>query len=146
MLEETKVPSIKLVYTLMVPEATVKDSGDYECAARQATKEVKEMKKVTISVHGTFCFPKCPPAVLLGDPLCSNRCLTETFPCTEKGFIEIKPNFSPLEAVNLHEVKHFVVDVQAYPPPRIAWLKDNLTLIENLTEITTDIEKIQEIR
>uniref|UniRef100_A0A8D0QMG7 Platelet-derived growth factor receptor alpha n=1 Tax=Sus scrofa TaxID=9823 RepID=A0A8D0QMG7_PIG len=115
MLEETKVPSIKLVYTLMVPEATVKDSGDYECAARQATREVKEMKKVTISVH-------------------------------ERGFIEIKPNFSPLEAVNLHEVRHFVVDVQAYPPPRIAWLKDNLTLTENLTEITTDIERIQEIR
>lgn len=70
----------------------------------------------------------------------------ETLPRTEKGFIEIKPNFSQLEAVDLHEVKHFVVDVQAYPPPRISWLKDNLTLIENLTEITTDIEKTQEIR
>ncbi|OWK13738.1 PDGFRA, partial [Cervus elaphus hippelaphus] len=111
---ETKFPAIKLVYTLRVPEATVKDSGDYECAAHQATKEVKKMRNVTISVH-------------------------------EKGFIEIKPNFNLLEAVNLHEVKHFVVDVQAYPPPKITWLKDNLTLIENLTEITTDIEKIQEI-
>ncbi|XP_023410821.2 platelet-derived growth factor receptor alpha isoform X1 [Loxodonta africana] len=115
MLEEIKVPTIKLVYTLTIPKATVKDSGDYECAARQATKEVKEMKKVTISVH-------------------------------EKGFIEIKPNFSQLEAVNLHEVKHFVVDIKAYPPPRISWLKDNLTLIENLTEITTDVDRIQEIR
>ncbi|XP_068831641.1 platelet-derived growth factor receptor alpha [Capricornis sumatraensis] len=113
-LEETKFPSIKLVYTLRVPEATVKDSGDYQCAAHQATKEVKKMRNITISVH-------------------------------EKGFIEIKPNFNLLEAVNLHEVKHFVVDVQAYPPPKITWLKDNLTLIENLTEITTDIEKIQEI-
>uniref|UniRef100_A0A8C5KNI7 Platelet derived growth factor receptor, alpha polypeptide n=1 Tax=Jaculus jaculus TaxID=51337 RepID=A0A8C5KNI7_JACJA len=108
MLEEIKVPSIKLVYTLTVPKATVKDSGDYECAARQATREVKEMKKVTISVH-------------------------------EKGFVEIKPTFGHLEAVNLHEVRHFVVEVQAYPPPRISWLKDNLTLIENLTEITTDL-------
>ncbi|XP_006094023.1 platelet-derived growth factor receptor alpha isoform X2 [Myotis lucifugus] len=115
MLEEIKDPSIKLVHTLMVPKATVKDSGDYECIARLATREVKEMKKVTIAVH-------------------------------EKGFIEIQPGFSQLEAVNLHEVKHFVVDVQAYPPPRISWLKDNLTLIENLTEITTDIEKVQEIR
>lgn len=70
----------------------------------------------------------------------------ETLPRTEKGFVEIQPYFSQLEAVNLHEVKHFVVDVQAYPPPRISWLKDNLTLIENLTEITTDVEKIQEIR
>lgn len=65
MLEEIKVPSIKLVYTLTVPEATVKDSGDYECAARQATKEVKEMKKVTISVHGTLCFLKCQSSMLL---------------------------------------------------------------------------------
>lgn len=80
------------------------------------------------------------------DPPWGDHCLMETLPYTEKGFIEIKPNFNLLEAVNLHEVKHFVVDVQAYPPPKITWLKDNLTLIENLTEITTDIEKIQEIR
>ncbi|KAL6050579.1 hypothetical protein STEG23_023711, partial [Scotinomys teguina] len=115
MLEEIKLPSIKLVYTLTVPKATVKDSGDYECAARQATKEVKEMKKVTISVH-------------------------------EKGFVEIKPTFGLLEVVNLHQVREFVVEVQAYPTPRISWLKDNLTLIENLTEITTDVQKSQETR
>ncbi|XP_031198593.1 platelet-derived growth factor receptor alpha isoform X2 [Mastomys coucha] len=115
MLEEIKLPSIKLVYTLTVPKATVKDSGEYECAARQATKEVKEMKRVTISVH-------------------------------EKGFVEIKPTFGQLEAVNLHQVREFVVEVQAYPTPRISWLKDNLTLIENLTEITTDVQKSQETR
>lgn len=114
-LEEIKVPTLKLVYTLTVPGATVKDSGDYECAARQATREVKEMKKVTISVH-------------------------------EKGFVEIQPAFSQSEAIGLHEVRHFVVDVQAYPPPHISWLKDSLTLIENLTEITTDVEKVQETR
>nr|AAA39733.1 platelet-derived growth factor A receptor [Mus musculus] len=115
MLEEIKLPSIKVVYTLTVPKATVKDSGEYECAARQATKEVKEMKRVTISVH-------------------------------EKGFVEIEPTFSQLEPVNLHEVREFVVEVQAYPTPRISWLKDNLTLIENLTEITTDVQKSQETR
>ncbi|XP_050005947.1 platelet-derived growth factor receptor alpha [Alexandromys fortis] len=115
MLEEIKLPSIKLVYTLTVPKATVKDSGDYECAARQATKEVKEMKKVTISVH-------------------------------EKGFVEIRPTFGQMETVNLHQVREFVVEVQAYPTPRISWLKDNSTLIENLTEITTDVQKSQETR
>lgn len=115
MLEEIKLPSIKLVYTLTVPKATVKDSGEYECAARQATKEVKEMKAVTISVH-------------------------------EKGFVQIRPTFGQLETVNLHQVREFVVEVQAYPTPRISWLKDNLTLIENLTEITTDVQKSQETR
>lgn len=80
------------------------------------------------------------------EPFGGNHSLMETLLCTDKGFVEITPNISQLETVNLHEIKHFVVDIQAYPPPRISWLKDNLTLIENLTEITTDVEKIQEIR
>ncbi|XP_004706385.1 platelet-derived growth factor receptor alpha [Echinops telfairi] len=115
LLDEYRVPTLKLVNTLTVPDATVKDSGDYQCTATQATGEVKEMKKVTISVH-------------------------------ERGFVDIQPDFSPLETVNLHEVKHFVVTIEAYPAPSISWLKNNLTLIENLTEITTDVKKVQETR
>lgn len=144
MLEEIKLPSIKLVYTLTVPKATVKDSGDYECAARQATKEVKEMKKVTISVHGTISL-NVSPSWYLGST-CSDYHVTGTLAHTEKGFVEIKPTFGQLESVNLHQVREFVVEVQAYPTPRISWLKDNLTLIENLTEITTDVQKSQETR
>lgn len=55
-LDDIKVPSQKLVYTLTIPEASVKDTGDYECTARHATKEVKENKKVVITVHGIVCF------------------------------------------------------------------------------------------
>uniref|UniRef100_A0A8C8SJJ8 Platelet-derived growth factor receptor alpha n=1 Tax=Pelusios castaneus TaxID=367368 RepID=A0A8C8SJJ8_9SAUR len=113
--DDIKVPSQKLVYTLTIPEASVKDSGDYECTVQHATKEVKENKKVVITVH-------------------------------DKGFIHLDPQFSPLEAVNLHEVKNFVVDVQAYPAPKMFWLKDNVTLTENLTEIVTSSNKIHEIR
>lgn len=51
-LDDIKVPSQKLVYTLTIPEASVKDTGDYECTARHATKEVKENKTVVITVHG----------------------------------------------------------------------------------------------
>lgn len=69
-----------------------------------------------------------------------------TLACPEKGFVEIKPTFGQLETVNLHQVREFVVEVQAYPTPRISWLKDNSTLIENLTEITTDVQKSQETR
>ncbi|KAK2513703.1 Pdgfra [Columba guinea] len=114
-LDDIKVPSQKLVYTLTIPEASVKDTGDYECTARHATKEVKENKKVVITVH-------------------------------DKGFVHLEPQFSPLEAVNLHEVKNFVVDVQAYPAPKMYWLKDNVTLIENLTEIVTSSNRVQETR
>ncbi|NWI65260.1 PGFRA factor, partial [Todus mexicanus] len=114
-LDDIKVPSQKLVYTLTIPEASVKDTGDYECTARHATKEVKENKKVVITVH-------------------------------DKGFVHLEPQFGPLEAVNLHEVKNFVVDVQAYPAPKMYWLKDNVTLIENLTEIVTSSNRVQETR
>lgn len=55
-LDDIKVPSQKLVYTLTIPEASVKDTGDYECTARHATKEVKENKKVAITVHGMVWF------------------------------------------------------------------------------------------
>nr|XP_006113545.1 platelet-derived growth factor receptor alpha [Pelodiscus sinensis]XP_014424183.1 platelet-derived growth factor receptor alpha [Pelodiscus sinensis] len=113
--DDIKVPSQKLVYTLTIPEASVKDTGDYECTAQHATKEVKENKRVAITVY-------------------------------DKGFIHLDPQFSPLEAVNLHEVKNFIVDVQAYPAPKMIWLKDNVTLTENLTEIVTSSNKIHETR
>ncbi|KAH0616195.1 hypothetical protein JD844_027137 [Phrynosoma platyrhinos] len=114
-LEDIKVPTQKLVYNLTIPDASVKDSGDYECAARHVTKDLKKTKRVVITVH-------------------------------DKGFIHLEPHFNPMEAVNLHEVKNFVVDVHAYPEPRLFWLKDNVTLMENLTEIVTSSKQIQETR
>lgn len=66
---ETKDPVMKLTYTLTVQKASVKDSGEYECVASHATKEVKEIKKVTISVYGTFCFLKYHSPMLLGSHL-----------------------------------------------------------------------------
>lgn len=76
----------------------------------------------------------------------AQRCLPKAFSFTDKGFVHLEPQFSPLEAVNLHEVKNFVVDVQAYPAPKMYWLKDNVTLIENLTEIVTSSNRVQETR
>nr|XP_028600205.1 platelet-derived growth factor receptor alpha isoform X1 [Podarcis muralis] len=114
-LDDIKIPTQKLVYNLTIPDASVKDSGDYECAALHVTKDFKKTKKVVITVH-------------------------------DKGFIHLEPHFNPMEAVNLHEVKKFVVDVHAYPEPKMFWLKDNVTLMENLTEIVTKSKQIQETR
>ncbi|KAM9328957.1 platelet-derived growth factor receptor alpha [Gastrophryne carolinensis] len=113
--DETKMPQVKLVYTLTVPNVTEKDSGEYECTVNQASGESKEAKRVNITVY-------------------------------EKGFIHLYPNFDQLEFANLHEVKGFSVDVQAYPAPKISWLKDNVTLNESLTEITTSITETEEAR
>ncbi|XP_069487749.1 platelet-derived growth factor receptor alpha [Ambystoma mexicanum] len=110
---ESKSPSLKLTCTLTILNATVKDSGEYECAVRHATQDSDKVKKIDIAVH-------------------------------DKGFIHLEPKFELVESANLHQVKSFVVDVQAYPPPKITWLKDNVTLIENFTEMLTSKIQTQE--
>ncbi|XP_063166623.1 platelet-derived growth factor receptor alpha [Candoia aspera] len=114
-LEDIKVPAQKLIYNLTIPDASVKDSGDYECSVRHVTKDFKKTERIVIYVH-------------------------------DKGFIHLEPHFKPTEAVNLHEVKNFVIHVYAYPEPKLFWLKDNVTLMENLTEIVTSSKQIQETR
>ncbi|XP_077135871.1 platelet-derived growth factor receptor alpha isoform X3 [Ranitomeya variabilis] len=112
--EETKIPELRLEYTLTIQNATVMDSGEYECVVTSAIDEdIIEVKKVNITVH-------------------------------DKGFIDLSPNFGLLEFVNLHEVKSFSVDVHAYPVPKIYWLKDNVTLNKSLTEITTSTVPTEE--
>ncbi|XP_013920507.1 PREDICTED: platelet-derived growth factor receptor alpha-like [Thamnophis sirtalis] len=114
-LDDIKNPTQKLIYNLTIPDASVKDSGDYECAVRHVTKDFKKMERIAIYVH-------------------------------DKGFIDLKPLFKPTEALNLHEVKNFVIYVDAYPEPKLLWLKDNVTLMENLTEIVTSSKQINETR
>ncbi|KAM8940395.1 platelet-derived growth factor receptor alpha [Pelodytes ibericus] len=113
--EETKVPNQKLEYMLTIPNVTVMDSGEYQCAVHHATQDTKEVKKINITVH-------------------------------EKGFVRLEPHFHSLEFANLHEVKTFSVDLHAYPMPKVFWLKNNMTLGDNLTEITTVMFRTQESR
>ncbi|XP_029443423.1 platelet-derived growth factor receptor alpha [Rhinatrema bivittatum] len=113
--DETKVPSLKIEYTLTIANASEKDSGEYECEVAHATLDSKEIKRISIAVH-------------------------------EKGFIRLEPKFGILESANLHEVKEFTVDVQAYPAPKVFWMKDNMTLIENLTEIIASMIETEETR
>ncbi|XP_069057276.1 platelet-derived growth factor receptor alpha isoform X2 [Pleurodeles waltl] len=112
-MKEIRVPFLKLTYTVTIPNATVKDSGEYVCIVRHATQDSKKVKKIDIIVH-------------------------------DKGFVQLEPKFELEESANLHEVKSFVVDVQAYPTPKITWLKNNVTLIENFTEIITSTFQTQE--
>ncbi|KAM4808869.1 platelet-derived growth factor receptor alpha [Rhinophrynus dorsalis] len=113
--EESKVPYQRLVYKLTIQNATVEDSGEYECTVLHATQDKKEIKKINITVY-------------------------------DKGFISLDPKFGSLEFANLHEVKSFSVDLYAYPEPKLVWMKDNMTLGDNLTEITSSILKTKEAR
>ncbi|XP_063776990.1 platelet-derived growth factor receptor alpha isoform X2 [Pseudophryne corroboree] len=113
--EETKKPQQRLEYTLTIPNVTVLDSGEYECAVFQAIGDNEEVKKINITVH-------------------------------DKGFINLNTNIGLLEFAKIHEVKSFSVDVHAYPAPKVVWLKDNVTLNDSLTEITTSTVRTQEAK
>ncbi|XP_038597545.1 platelet-derived growth factor receptor alpha-like [Tachyglossus aculeatus] len=69
-----------------------------------------------------------------------------TIAVLEKGFIWLQPVSDPVEAVNLQAVWHFDVDLEAYPPPRVFWLKNNESLTKNTTGITTSLQKTHEYR
>ncbi|XP_038597638.1 platelet-derived growth factor receptor alpha-like [Tachyglossus aculeatus] len=114
-MDKITVPSVKLVFTLTVPNATAKDRGSYECAVSHVTREVQQTKVVTIAV-------------------------------LEKGFVWLQPVSDPVEAVNLHSVWHFDVDLEAYPPSRVSWLKNNESLTKNTTGISTGLQKTDEYR
>ncbi|XP_075715874.1 platelet-derived growth factor receptor alpha isoform X2 [Rhinoderma darwinii] len=49
--EETKFPKLKLEYTLTIPNATVLDSGEYECVVTSATDDATETRKINVTVH-----------------------------------------------------------------------------------------------
>ncbi|KAG8591884.1 hypothetical protein GDO81_000345 [Engystomops pustulosus] len=49
--DETKVPMVRLEYTLTIPNATVMDSGEYECVATSTIDDVTEVKRTNITVH-----------------------------------------------------------------------------------------------
>ncbi|CAN2388448.1 platelet-derived growth factor alpha-receptor activity [Pristimantis euphronides] len=48
---ETKVPKLRLEYTLTIPNATVLDSGEYECVVTSAIDDATEVQKVNVTVH-----------------------------------------------------------------------------------------------
>lgn len=54
--EDIKIPSQKLVYTLNIPNASVEDTGNYECAAQHVINDVTKTQKIVITVYGTICF------------------------------------------------------------------------------------------
>uniref|UniRef100_A0A4W3IG22 receptor protein-tyrosine kinase n=1 Tax=Callorhinchus milii TaxID=7868 RepID=A0A4W3IG22_CALMI len=114
-LRETRIPNLKIMKTLLIENASLEDSGVYECSVEHATQFTNQLRKVRISVN-------------------------------DKGFIHLNPHFGTQEFANLHEVKQFVVDIEAYPKPTVRWLKNNVTLHEENNEVITNLADVQETK
>lgn len=114
-LKEDKHPHIKITKTLEIENATLEDTGIYECSVSHATQDTYSKKQVHIQVN-------------------------------EKGFIHLVPSFGEEEFADLHEVKQFVVNIEAYPVPTVRWLKNNVTLHEDNNEVMINTIKAQDNR
>ncbi|XP_036409962.1 platelet-derived growth factor receptor alpha isoform X1 [Megalops cyprinoides] len=96
-----------VLYTLTVPRASLQDSGVYECSVTDVLRDHTRTQRVAVTV-----FP-------------------------ENAFITLLPHIAPLEFANPLEEKAFVVHIDAYPAPRVKWLKNNAVLDESSHSVFT---------
>ncbi|MGH0125397.1 UNVERIFIED_CONTAM: hypothetical protein FKN15_028333 [Acipenser sinensis] len=97
-------------YTLNIPQASVEDTGDYECSVTQMQDEtIVRTKNITVY---------------------------------EKGFITLIPTFGQIEYANLYGDKELTVNIEAYPAPKVTWLRDNVA-VNGGYAVTTHISGIR---
>ncbi|RXM28947.1 Platelet-derived growth factor receptor alpha [Acipenser ruthenus] len=97
-------------YTLNIPQASVEDTGDYECSVTQMQDEtIVRTKNITVY---------------------------------EKGFITLIPTFGQMEYANLYDDKELTVNIEAYPAPKVTWLRDNVAVTGGYA-VTTHISGIR---
>ncbi|XP_066575984.1 platelet-derived growth factor receptor alpha [Amia ocellicauda] len=101
---------VEIRYTLTIKEASLKDTGVYECSIMDIMTNQVKMKEVNITVY-------------------------------EKGFITLHPMFSQMEYASLDEVKEFRVDFEAYPEPKVTWLKDGVVFKEGNPEVSSSLDR-----
>lgn len=61
-------------------------------------------------------------------------------------FVSVVPTFSPVETAKLNDVREFLVDIEAFPAPKVTWMKDGVVLGDVAAEFTTSLRTISEIR
>ncbi|OCT86363.1 platelet-derived growth factor receptor beta [Xenopus laevis] len=59
----------------------------------------------------------------------------------EQGFVNLYTKESSMSYTTRHNSKLFRVNLESYPPPSIVWLKDNITLTGNQTNLITIVNK-----
>lgn len=61
-------------------------------------------------------------------------------------FVLVVPTFAPVETAKLNDVREFLVDIEAFPAPKVTWMKDGVVLGDVAAEFTTSLRTISEIR
>lgn len=85
--------------------------------------------------------PSCRPHVLSGS---KQRCSTYNVvtndnlpPPSERGFVELRSVQERNVSAQLHQNVELRVEIEAYPPPRVRWTKDDATVNGDKVVVTT---------
>ncbi|KAM4738553.1 platelet-derived growth factor receptor alpha [Anableps anableps] len=102
-----------VIYTLSIPQATTQDSGSYECSVRHEASGKTRVSSVAITVFEGHSF------VTL-----DHRGILQT------------------EFVSILAETQFTIYINAYPAPKVSWMKNNQALSENyyISSKTSHIE------
>ncbi|XP_015241041.1 PREDICTED: platelet-derived growth factor receptor alpha [Cyprinodon variegatus] len=92
----------KVIHTLSIPQATVQDGGSYECSVRNEASGKAKAGRVAVTVFEDNSF-------LTLDP---------------RGILQT-------EFVTIFEETQFTIYINAYPTPKVSWMKDDQALTED---------------
>ncbi|CAK6956108.1 platelet-derived growth factor receptor alpha [Scomber scombrus] len=97
----------RVIYTLNFPQATSQDSGTYECSITHEISREVRVGRVAITVF------------------------------EENSFVALDHSgIQPMELVSLLEETEFTILINAYPAPKVTWLKDGKAIPENYYLLT----------
>ncbi|KAE8294515.1 Platelet-derived growth factor receptor alpha [Larimichthys crocea] len=95
-----------VIYTLSIPHATSQDSGTYECSVTHEFSREVRVSSVSVTVF-------------------------------ESSFVALDHSgILATESVNLLEETEFTILINAYPPPKVMWLKDGKAIPESYFVLT----------
>ncbi|TMS20407.1 Platelet-derived growth factor receptor alpha [Larimichthys crocea] len=96
-----------VIYTLSIPHATSQDSGTYECSVTHEFSREVRVSSVSVTVFEESSFVALDHSGILAT-----------------------------ESVNLLEETEFTILINAYPPPKVMWLKDGKAIPESYFVLT----------
>ncbi|KAF7653152.1 hypothetical protein LDENG_00086480 [Lucifuga dentata] len=97
----------RVIYTLSIPQATSQDSGTYECSITHEISGEVRASSVAVVVFEESSFVSLDHSGILA-----------------------------VEFVSLLEETEFTILIDAYPAPKVSWLKDGKTISENYYLLT----------
>lgn len=132
----------EILYTLTVPQASVKDTGIYSCSITDIITNKSQTKQIAIRVYGARKLSSRSSVFLV----LTHRKFIDLLSLAASEFMSIQPEFREYESAELDEVCEFRAYIGSFPSARVTWLKDGVPLSDVTAEISTSLRQLNETR